>query len=155
MVVSHLNGFGLTAVHHGRCDMSIERDEVPMQGDHDKSRRDFLKTTALAGSAAAVGSVASPFISTAEAEQLIPRQIPLSGMAAMPGKANHWYVPASDKTVHWGYFSKKLKPLIEIDSGDYATIECLTHQAGDDPDRMIKGDPGAESVYYWSKKRKT
>ena len=120
----------------------------------DQSRRNFLKTTALAGGAAAVGSVASPYISSAEAAQLTPRQVPLSGMATMPGKANHWYVPASDKTVHWGYFSKKLKPLIEIDSGDYATIECLTHQAGDDPDRMIKGDPGAESVYYWTKEKK-
>lgn len=122
--------------------------------EHDEHRRNFLKGTALAGGVAAFGSVASPFISTAEAEQLVPRQIPLSGMAAMPGKANHWYVPASDKTVHWGYFSKQLKPLIEIDSGDYATIECLTHQAGDDPERMIKDDPGAESVYYWTKEKK-
>jgi acetamidase/formamidase len=120
----------------------------------DQNRRNFLKTTALAGGAAAIGSVASPYISSAEAEQLTPRQVPLSGMATIPGKANHWYVPASDKTVHWGYFSKKLKPLIEIDSGDYATIECLTHQAGDDPERMIKGDPGAESVYYWTKEKK-
>ena len=136
--------------------MSTRRDEeVALSGnEHDKSWRNFLKTTALAGGAAAVGSVASPFISTAEAEQLIPRQMPLSGMAAMPGNANHWYVPASDKTVHWGYFSKKLNPLIEIDSGDYATIECLTHQAGDDPERMIKGDPGAESVYHWTKEKK-
>jgi phosphoribosylformylglycinamidine cyclo-ligase len=28
-------------------------------------------------------------------------------------------------TVHWGYFSKKLKPQVEIDSGDFITIEAL------------------------------
>jgi hypothetical protein len=56
--------------------------------------------------------------------------------------------------VHWGYFSKKLKPQVEIDPGDFVTIEALTHHAGDDWDRMIKGDPGAESVYLWTKDKK-
>jgi acetamidase/formamidase len=133
------------------------------QGDEDtssaskgveESRRNFLKATTLAAGAVAVGSVASPFVSRAEAQELTPRQVPLTGMATTPGKANHWYVPASDKTVHWGYFSKTLKPLLEIDSGDYATIECLTHQAGDDPERMVYGDPGAESVFHWTKDQK-
>ena len=119
-----------------------------------ESRRNFLKATSLAATAAAVGSVASPFVSRAEAQELLPRQVPLMGMATTPGKANHWYVPASDKTVHWGYFSKTLKPLLEINSGDYATIECLTHQAGDDPERMVNGDPGAESVFHWTKDQK-
>ena len=77
-----------------------------------ESRRNFLKATSLAATAAAVGSVASPFVSRAEAQELLPRQVPLMGMATTPGKANHWYVPASDKTVHWGYFSKTLKPLL-------------------------------------------
>jgi acetamidase/formamidase len=134
--------------------MSTRREDKSHSNGADESRRDFLKTATLVGGAAALGSIASPLISRAEAQELTPRQMPLPGMATMPGKANHWYVPASDKTVHWGYFSKKLTPLIEIDSGDYATIECLTHQAGDDPDRMIKGDPGTESVYYWTKDKK-
>jgi acetamidase/formamidase len=34
------------------------------------------------------------------------------------------------------------------------TIETLTHHAYDDFERMIQGDPGAESVFYWDKKRK-
>jgi len=119
-----------------------------------ESRRNFLKATTLVGGVAALETVASPFISRAQAEELTPRRIPMTGMATHPGKANHWYVPASDKTVNWGFFSKTLTPLLEIDSGDYATIECLTHQAGDDPERMIKGDPGAESVYYWTKDQK-
>ncbi|MGH7210784.1 MAG: twin-arginine translocation signal domain-containing protein, partial [Acetobacteraceae bacterium] len=138
--------------------MTKEREEsVEASGAStgvEESRRNFLKTTTLAAGAAALGTIASPYVSRAEAQELTPRQVPLAGMATMPGKTNHWYVPASDKTVHWGYFSKLLKPLLEIDSGDYATIECLTHQAGDDPERMIKGDPGAESVYYWTKDQK-
>jgi acetamidase/formamidase len=64
------------------------------------------------------------------------------------------HVPATAETVHWGYFSKKLKPVIEVSSGDYVTLETLTHHAYDDFERMIQGDPGAESVFYWDKKRK-
>ncbi|MGH7069918.1 MAG: acetamidase/formamidase family protein [Acetobacteraceae bacterium] len=127
----------------------LGRDSLPEPG-----RRNFLKATTLGAGAVALGAVASPFISRAEAEQLTPRQIPLPGLPTRPEKAAHWYVPANDQTVHWGYFSKSLKPLLEMNSGDYATIECLTHQAGDDPERMIKDDPGAESVYYWTKDKK-
>ena len=56
--------------------------------------------------------------------------------------------------MHWGYFSKNLKPLVEVESGDFVTIETLTHHANDDAERMVKGDPGAESVFYWDKTRK-
>ena len=34
------------------------------------------------------------------------------------------------------------------------TIESLTHHANDDSERMIKGDPGLESVYLWTKDQK-
>ena len=64
--------------------------------------------------------------------------------------ATHHYLPANDKTVHWGYFSKSLAPRLVIHSGDLVTVETLTHHAGDDLDRMVKGDPGAESVYHWT-----
>jgi acetamidase/formamidase len=67
------------------------------------------------------------------------------------GRANHYYVPATDRTVHWGYFSKALKPVVEVDSGDFVTIEALTHHANDDAERMVKGDAGAESVFRWDK----
>jgi acetamidase/formamidase len=63
-------------------------------------------------------------------------------------------LPANDKTVHWGYFSKTLKPQVEVDSGDFVTIEAVTHHAYDDFERMIKGDPGVESIFFWDKKRK-
>jgi hypothetical protein len=52
--------------------------------------------------------------------------------------------------VHWGYFSKTLKPQLEVDSGDYITIEAVTHHAGDDVERLVKGDPGLESIYLWA-----
>jgi acetamidase/formamidase len=74
--------------------------------------------------------------------------------AAAQTKANHYYVPATDKTVHWGYFSKLLKPVVEVESGDFVTIEALTHHANDDAERMVMGDPGLESVYRWDKNGK-
>jgi acetamidase/formamidase len=67
---------------------------------------------------------------------------------------SHHFVPASAETVHWGYFSRSLKPVATVQSGDLVTIETLTHHAYDDHPRMIAGDPGAESVFHWSKDRK-
>jgi acetamidase/formamidase/AraC-like DNA-binding protein len=64
------------------------------------------------------------------------------------------YLAATEKTVHWGYFSRTLRPVLEIESGDFVTIEALTQHAYDDHERMIKGDPGAEAVFHWSRKRK-
>ncbi|CAN5167031.1 acetamidase/formamidase family protein [soil metagenome] len=69
--------------------------------------------------------------------------------AVMSGR-NHHYLPANAKTVHWGYFSKLLRPALEIESGDFVTIETLTHHANDDYERMVKGDSGAESVFHWT-----
>jgi len=68
--------------------------------------------------------------------------------------STHHYVPASKDTVLWGYFSRSAKPVIEIESGDYATIETLTHHANDDSERMVRGDRGAESVFHWDKDSK-
>jgi AraC-like DNA-binding protein len=62
----------------------------------------------------------------------------------------HHLLKASPETVHWGYFSRALKPVIEVESGDYVTVETLTHHAYDDYERMIEGDPGAESVFRWT-----
>ena len=71
-----------------------------------------------------------------------------------PGQPTYHYLPANADTVHWGYFSKLLKPQLEVDSGDYITIEAVTHHAGDDTERMVKGDPGVESIYLWTKEKK-
>ena len=121
----------------------MAEESIPNAQRHadDNGRRDFLKGTLLAGAAAVtVGAVTSP------AAQAQPGMV--------PGTRNHYYVPAYDKTVHWGYFSKLLKPLVEVNSGDFVTIEALTHHANDDAERMVTGDPGAESVFYWDKQRK-
>lgn len=71
-----------------------------------------------------------------------------------PAEASHHHLPATDKTVRWGYFSKSIPPVLQVHSGDLVTIETLTHHAGDDYARMIQGDPGAESVYAWDNKQK-
>jgi acetamidase/formamidase len=71
------------------------------------------------------------------------------------GRASHYVVPATAETVHWGYFSRSLKPVLSVESGDFVTIETLTHHAYDDHARMIEGDPGAQSVFLWSKDAKS
>jgi len=112
-------------------------------GEHE-GRRDFLKGALAAGGAAASWTAAG--LSPGAPAQAQPGMV--------PGTKNHYYVPANDKTVHWGYFSKLLKPQVEVNSGDFVTIEVLTHHANDDAERMVKGDPGAESVFFWDKQRK-
>jgi acetamidase/formamidase len=110
----------------------------------DSERRSFLKSAfAASGSAAAAWAAGGTLVAPASAQS-----------AARPGKPAYHYLPATADTVHWGYFSKLLKPQLEIDSGDYVTIEALTHHANDDAERMIKGDPGAESVFLWTKEKK-
>src|SRR5215475_11207323 len=109
-----------------------------------ETRRGFLKGALTAGGMAASWSAAGlSSVSNANAQP-----------AMVPGTKNHYYLPATDKTVHWGYFSKLLKPLVEVNSGDFVTIEVLTHHANDDASRMVTGDPGAESVFFWDKQRK-
>jgi hypothetical protein len=71
------------------------------------------------------------------------------------GQASHHDLPATAATVHWGYFSRSLKPVLSVKSGDFVTIETLTHHAYDDYARMIEGDPGAESVFHWTKDAKS
>ena len=81
-----------------------------------------------------------------------------AGGIGLPKKASaatrHHHLPANADTVHWGFFSRNLTPQLEVESGDFVTIETLTHQASDDHERMIEGDPGAESVYLWTKDKK-
>src|SRR6478735_11270597 len=113
--------------------------------DLDAERRSFLKSAFVAtGGAAALTAGGMSLVAPATAQTVAPRQ----------GQPKHHYVPATADTVHWGYFSKLLKPVVEIDPGDYVTIETLTHHANDDAERMVKGDPGAESVYLWTKDKK-
>jgi acetamidase/formamidase len=66
----------------------------------------------------------------------------------------HHTLPVSPSTVQWGYFSKRVAPSLTLRSGDTATIETLTHHANDDHERMIAGDPGAQSVFEWTREHK-
>lgn len=116
------------------------------RGELDLERRSFLKSSFVAtgGAVAAAGGGMS----------LVTPALAQLSQARQPSQRTHHYLPANADTVHWGYFSKALKPKVEIDSGDFVTIEALTHHAGDDWERMVKGDPGVESVYLWTKDKK-
>jgi acetamidase/formamidase/AraC-like DNA-binding protein len=74
--------------------------------------------------------------------------------ADAPESPAHHYLPVNAHHVHWGFFSRSLKPLLEIDSGDIVTVETLTQHASDAPELMIEGDPGAESVFHWTRAAK-
>ena len=65
------------------------------------------------------------------------------------------HLPATPETVHWGYFSKTLAPVLTLKSGDRAVIESITHHANDDYARMIEGDRAAEDIFRWTKEQKT
>jgi acetamidase/formamidase len=111
-----------------------------------KERRAFLKSSfAATGGAMALATTGISLVSPALAQSSAARQ---------SGPAGYHHLPANADTVHWGYFSKLLKPQIEVNSGDYVTIETLTHHANDDAERMIKGDSGAESVFLWTTEKK-
>lgn len=62
-----------------------------------------------------------------------PQPRALHRLAATPG------------TVHWGYFSSSIAPVLRIQSGDLVHVEAVTHHAGDDPELMF--DPGIEALF--------
>jgi len=120
----------------------FEQHRQKLLDDLDTERRSFLKSAFVAsGSAAAAWAAGGTLVSPASAQ-------------SRPGQPTYHYLPATADTVHWGYFSKLLKPQLEVDPGDYVTIEALTHHANDDAERMVKGDPGAESVFLWTREKK-
>jgi acetamidase/formamidase len=123
-----------------------DADETPKPAqDHDpfaesaRSRRTFLQGSLA--SAVALGSLGAASGARAHA-------------SPSSTTVHHHRIPANAQTVHWGYFSKKLAPIIEVDSGDFVTLETVTHHANDDFERMIQGDPGVESIFYWDKHKK-
>ncbi|HTW69578.1 MAG TPA: acetamidase/formamidase family protein [Acetobacteraceae bacterium] len=69
------------------------------------------------------------------------------------GPAHH-HLRATPATVHWGYFSSALPPVLTVRSGDTITIETLTQHASDDAARMIAGDSDAEAVFRWTAEAK-
>lgn len=90
----------------------------------------------------------------AQSLRLAPKRHPLPANETRDPGASQYYLPASDKTVHWGYFSRDIKPALSVRSGDIVTIETLSQHATDDCERMVSGDPGAESVFHWTREKK-
>ncbi|MGQ9369184.1 acetamidase/formamidase family protein [Azospirillum sp. ST 5-10] len=72
--------------------------------------------------------------------------------AAPPAGSHH--LPARPGTVHWGYLSRHLPPVLRVRSGATVRVETLTQHGGDDYERMIAGDPAAESVFAWTREGK-
>jgi acetamidase/formamidase/AraC-like DNA-binding protein len=60
------------------------------------------------------------------------------------------YLPVNSQTVHWGYLSETIPPVLHVKPGAVVTVETLTQHAGDDVERMILGDPAAEAVFQWT-----
>ena len=87
-------------------------------------------------------------------KRAVPRTAAAAPSGGEPVAPNYYYVPVSEKTVHWGFLSRRLKPVVSVRSGDVVTIETLTQHASDDSERMIDGDQGAESVFRWTPGRK-
>eukprot|EP01024_Parvocaulis_polyphysoides_P034568 TRINITY_DN30620_c0_g1_i1.p1 TRINITY_DN30620_c0_g1~~TRINITY_DN30620_c0_g1_i1.p1 ORF type:complete len:492 (-),score=88.47 TRINITY_DN30620_c0_g1_i1:208-1683(-) len=71
-----------------------------------------------------------------------------NGHAPPDGPQKHT-LAGNSSTVHWGYFYDGLQPALVVKSGDEVFVEMLTHHAGDDYEKMIKGDPGMEDVFRW------
>nr|WP_238473877.1 acetamidase/formamidase family protein [Altericroceibacterium spongiae] len=80
-----------------------------------------------------------------------PSENSVEGDPRDDGQVRHHYLPVSPETIHWGFFNRSLKPVLTVRSGDFITVETLTHHANDDPERMVEGDKGVESVYRWTK----
>ena len=70
--------------------------------------------------------------------------------AASGARATRHHVAVRKENVHWGYLSRSIPPVLRVSSGAEVVIETLTQHAFDDYERMIKGDPGAESVFGWT-----
>ena len=101
----------------------------------------------LAGQDAVQEAADEPYIATQP-------EVPSASPTRESSKPRHHLLRATANTIHWGYFSHDLKPVLEIDSADTVTIETLTQHAADDWERMVRGDPGAESVFHWTAARK-
>src|SRR5215211_3563505 len=90
---------------HNCPQFDLHRQEL--LDDLDAERRSFLRGAFAATSGAAALTTGGALLSSPAAAQTV---------AARQGRPNHHYLPATAETVHWGYFSKLLKPAVEVDS---------------------------------------
>ena len=128
-----------TGDDHTCPDFELHRQKL--LDDLDGERRSFLKSAFLAG-----GGAAAAWAGAGRWRRLRRRK---------PSRASRPTITSGEApTPCIGAISKLLKPQLEVDSGDYITIEAVTHHAGDDTERLVKGDPGVESIYLWTKEKK-
>jgi acetamidase/formamidase len=52
---------------------------------------------------------------------------------------------ATPESVHWGYFSAELEPVLTVPSGAIISVEAITHHAGDAPDLLM--DLGISTIF--------
>ncbi|SNS31895.1 transcriptional regulator, AraC family [Tropicimonas sediminicola] len=89
-----------------------------------------------------------------------PAREPADLVGGLPGPAlgndnsADFVLPARADTVHWGHFSRSIPPVLYVPSGSVVRVETLTQHGGDDYARFIEGDPGAESVFRWTRDAK-
>lgn len=133
--------------HHHNCGC-CHGDQTGPTDIESTSRRKFLTNTAMAsGAVGTLGALGGlNYTTTAQAQGL-------HGFTEV-GARKHHYVPANKDTIHWGFFSKDLAPQVELESGDFVTMEAVTHHAYDDYERMIKDDPGVEDIFHWDSETK-
>lgn len=64
------------------------------------------------------------------------------------GETDH-YLAATTDTVTWGYYDPNATAKATMESGETITVEVVTHHAGHDYAKMIRGDPAVEEIFYW------
>ena len=52
---------------------------------------------------------------------------------------------ATPDTIHWGYLSSRIEPVLRVRSGDVVQIETVTHHAGNAPDLLV--DDGIAELF--------
>jgi len=70
-------------------------------------------------------------------------------VASTFGDTDH-YLEATVDTVVWGYYDPEATPKVTMESGETVTVEVITHHAGHDYAKMIRGDPAVEEIFYWA-----
>jgi hypothetical protein len=81
--------------------------------------------------------------------------ISAANLVALAGGHVSHFLRATPKSMHWGFFSRSIPPVIEVKSGDLVTVETLTQHASDDYERMIAGDADVEEAFLWTAEKKS
>lgn len=134
--------YGISPREYRKAPPSVAETEVPRRGS----------PTAIAEN-----RPERPSAEATDAIEDLPEDIAADADAPSPfaGQIRHHVLPATAETIRWGHLARDIKPVLRVRSGDYVTIETLTHHAADDHERMIEGDAAMERIYHWTKDEKT